>query len=117
MEEHLTTEESWEEETCDVSQKAPESEPEQDSTPAKLSGDDIEILTDFISEAEDNLNNIEVSLIELEQDPGNTDIINDIFRPFHTIKGVSGFLSLDKSTGSPMPLKIFWTVPEAEISS
>ncbi|WP_321494288.1 chemotaxis protein CheA [uncultured Desulfobacter sp.] len=62
----------------------------------KLSDDDIEILTDFISEAEDNLNNIEVSLIELEQDPENTDIINDIFRPFHTIKGVSGFLSLGK---------------------
>jgi len=96
LEEHLNTEESLEEEICDVSQKASESEPEQDNTPEKLSGDDIEILTDFISEAEDNLNNIEVSLIELEQDPGNTDIINDIFRPFHTIKGVSGFLSLDK---------------------
>lgn len=73
-----------------------ETEPEPRNTPEKLSDDDIEILTDFISEAEDNLNNIEVSLIELEQDPENTDIINDIFRPFHTIKGVSGFLSLGK---------------------
>jgi len=73
-----------------------EAETEQESTPEKLSDDDIEILTDFISEAEDNLNNIEVSLIELEQDPENADIINDIFRPFHTIKGVSGFLSLGK---------------------
>lgn len=75
---------------------APVAEPEQERTPEKLSRDDIEILNDFISEAEDNLNNIEVSLIELEQDPENTDIINDIFRPFHTIKGVSGFLSLGK---------------------
>lgn len=96
LEEHLTTKESWEEEICDASEQKSESEPEQSNTPQKLSGDDVEILNDFISEAEDNLNNIEVSLIELEQDPGNTDIINDIFRPFHTIKGVSGFLSLDK---------------------
>ncbi|MCG8550288.1 MAG: chemotaxis protein CheA [Desulfobacterales bacterium] len=95
LEEHLTTEESREEE-IDASEKGPESEPEQDNAPGKLTGDDVEILTDFISEAEDNLNNIEVSLIELEQYPGNLDIINNIFRPFHTIKGVSGFLSLDK---------------------
>ncbi len=62
----------------------------------KISEDDMEILRDFISEAQENLDTIEVSLIELEDDPGNTDIINDIFRPFHTIKGVSGFLSLTK---------------------
>lgn len=61
-----------------------------------LSADDIEILMDFVSEAEENLETIEVELIELEQDPGNTDIINNIFRPFHTIKGVSGFLDLKK---------------------
>ncbi len=64
--------------------------------PEKISEDDIEILMDFISEAEENLHTIEISLVELEDDPGNTDIINDIFRPFHTIKGVSGFLSLTK---------------------
>ncbi len=64
--------------------------------PEKISDDDMEILVDFISEAEDNLDTIEVNLIELEQDPSNNDIINDIFRPFHTIKGVSGFLALNK---------------------
>lgn len=64
--------------------------------PEKLSADDMEILNDFVSEAMDNLDTIEVSLIELEQEPSNKDIINDIFRPFHTIKGVSGFLSLTK---------------------
>jgi two-component system chemotaxis sensor kinase CheA len=66
------------------------------NAPEKISDDDMEILTDFISEAEENLNTIEVSLIELEHDPENRDIIDDIFRPFHTIKGVSGFLSLTK---------------------
>ncbi|MBP9599445.1 MAG: chemotaxis protein CheA, partial [Desulfobacter sp.] len=66
------------------------------NAPEKISDDDMEILTDFISEAQENLDTIEISLIELEHDPVNTDIINDIFRPFHTIKGVAGFLSLTK---------------------
>ncbi|WP_289023266.1 chemotaxis protein CheA [Desulfobacter postgatei] len=97
LEEHLATNEQYGESVSECAENEPEMESEQqDSSGEKLSDDDIEILTDFISEAEDNLNNIEVSLIELEQDPQNTDIINDIFRPFHTIKGVSGFLSLGK---------------------
>ncbi len=78
------------------SRKEGEQEVQPCGKPEKISDDDIEILTDFFSEAEENLNTIEISLIELENDPGNTDIINDIFRPFHTIKGVSGFLSLTK---------------------
>ena len=96
LEENLATDKQFEECVYEFPENESEAAPEQDNTPEKLSDDDIEILTDFISEAEDNLNNIEVSLIELEQDPENADIINDIFRPFHTIKGVSGFLSLGK---------------------
>ncbi len=65
-------------------------------SPERISDDDMEILIDFVSEAEENLDTIEVNLIDLEQDPSNRDIINDIFRPFHTIKGVSGFLALTK---------------------
>ncbi len=61
-----------------------------------ISSDDMEILVDFISEARENLETIEVNLIDLEHDPANMEIINNIFRPFHTIKGVSGFLSLNK---------------------
>ncbi len=71
-------------------------EPNTLSQPVKISEDDMEIIIDFVSEAFENLETIEVNLIELEQDPSNKDIINDIFRPFHTIKGVSGFLSLGK---------------------
>ena len=61
-----------------------------------LSTEDMEIMIDFVAEAEENLDAIEVLLIELEQDPSDKDIINHIFRPFHTIKGVAGFLSLTK---------------------
>ncbi|MBU0969694.1 MAG: Hpt domain-containing protein, partial [Proteobacteria bacterium] len=64
--------------------------------PEKIADDDMDILIDFVSEALENLENIEVNLIDLEQDPFSKDIINDIFRSFHTIKGVSGFLSLSK---------------------
>ncbi len=74
-------------------EKQSKGEPEQAS---KISDDDMEILVDFISEASENLDSIEINLIELEQDPENKGIINEIFRPFHTIKGVSGFLSLTK---------------------
>ncbi len=62
----------------------------------KISDDDVEIMIDFVSEALESLESIEVNLIDLEQDPSNKDIINEIFRPFHTIKGVSGFLALNK---------------------
>ncbi|OQY11363.1 MAG: hypothetical protein B6I31_05040 [Desulfobacteraceae bacterium 4572_19] len=61
-----------------------------------LEEEDIEILVDFISEARENLDSIEVNLISLEDSPDDMEIINDIFRPFHTIKGVSAFLDLKK---------------------
>lgn len=77
-------------------QETPDTEPIVSGEPDRISDDDLEILTDFVAEAIENLDTIEVSLIDLEQDPTNLDIINDIFRPFHTIKGVSGFLSLTK---------------------
>jgi two-component system, chemotaxis family, sensor kinase CheA len=62
----------------------------------ELSADDLEILSDFVSESFENIENIEIHLVELEEDPSNKEIINDIFRPFHTIKGVSAFLELTK---------------------
>ena len=77
----------------------PEEKAAEPVTPAgleKISADDMEILADFVSEAFENLETIEIKLMDLEQDPSSKDIINDIFRPFHTIKGVSGFLSLTR---------------------
>ncbi len=42
-----------------------------------LEDDDMEIFIDFVSEALENLDTIEVNLIDLEQDPSNTDIIKE----------------------------------------
>ncbi len=55
---------------------------------------DKDLLAGFIEEAFEHLESIEVNVLELEQSPDDLDIINNIFRPFHTIKGVSGFLNL-----------------------
>ncbi|MCU0578276.1 MAG: chemotaxis protein CheA [Desulfobacterota bacterium] len=55
---------------------------------------DQDLLRDFISEGLEHLDTIEVNLINLEQAPGDQETINAIFRPFHTLKGVSGFLNL-----------------------
>ncbi|MBA4367186.1 MAG: chemotaxis protein CheA, partial [Desulfobacterium sp.] len=63
---------------------------------AGLTDEDLEITRDFIVESRGNLEVVELKLIELEQNPDDMEIINAIFRSFHTIKGVSGFLKLDK---------------------
>ncbi|OGS36625.1 MAG: hypothetical protein A2293_09675 [Elusimicrobia bacterium RIFOXYB2_FULL_49_7] len=55
---------------------------------------DISLVTDFINEANDHLESIETKTMELETDPSNATLLNDIFRPLHTIKGVSGFLGM-----------------------
>jgi two-component system chemotaxis sensor kinase CheA len=55
---------------------------------------DKELLASFISESQDHLESIEVNILSLEQEPENLEAINAIFRPFHTIKGVAGFLDL-----------------------
>ncbi len=77
-------------------EKEEKEEKEEVFQPEKLLDEDISIMADFVIEALENLATIEINLIELEQNPNDNDIINDIFRPFHTIKGVSGFLNLEK---------------------
>ncbi len=67
----------------------------ESSPPAKINNEDREIISDFVAESLDNLASIEVKLMDLEQDPSDVETINAIFRPFHTVKGVSGFLNFN----------------------
>jgi len=53
-----------------------------------------DLLLEFHAEALDHLAYIESSLLVLDGEPENRDALNQIFRSFHTIKGVSGFLHL-----------------------
>ncbi|MDT8370543.1 MAG: chemotaxis protein CheA [Gammaproteobacteria bacterium] len=56
---------------------------------------DDEILQDFLVEADELLEGLNEQLVELESAPQDSDLLNSIFRGFHTIKGGAGFLSLD----------------------
>jgi two-component system chemotaxis sensor kinase CheA len=60
--------------------------------PANLLAQDRELVSEFILEAREHLAGIEAQLLALEQNPGDPDPIHSIFRGFHTIKGVAGFL-------------------------
>jgi two-component system chemotaxis sensor kinase CheA len=55
---------------------------------------DKELYTDFITESMEHLDAIEVKMVDLEAAPDDSETLNAIFRAFHTIKGVSGFLNL-----------------------
>jgi len=52
-------------------------------------------LQDFLVEAGEILERLNEELVELEQSPGDVDLLNAVFRGFHTIKGGASFLSLD----------------------
>ncbi len=56
---------------------------------------DASLLSEFIAEAQEHFANADDALLRLEASPADVDIINELFRVFHTIKGVAGFLSLD----------------------
>ena len=48
----------------------------------------------FLIEAYENLDTVEQSLVDLEQNPGEREVINAIFRAIHSMKGNAGFLGL-----------------------
>jgi len=73
--------------------------PEDADAAVCIAEDDVPLVLDFIAESTEHLENAEAGLLELENAPENTEILNQIFRAFHTIKGTAGFLNL-KQIGS-----------------
>ncbi len=61
---------------------------------AAFGADDIPLIQDFIAESREHIESAEAALLELENDPKNNEVLNQIFRSFHTIKGMAGFLNL-----------------------
>jgi two-component system, chemotaxis family, sensor kinase CheA len=55
---------------------------------------DEDILQDFLVEAGEILELLQEQLVELENNPDDANLLNAIFRGFHTVKGGAGFLSL-----------------------
>lgn len=80
-----------EEEPCNPSSE----EPEQADSITIAEGD-VPLVMDFIGEAIEHLTSGETDLLSLEENPDDDETINSIFRGFHTIKGVAGFLNLQQ---------------------
>ena len=52
-----------------------------------------EIVTEFLVESHENLDQLDQDLVALEREPGSRELLSSIFRTVHTIKGTCGFLA------------------------
>lgn len=82
-----------------ASAPAPAPAPAQEAAPAApkamtISEEDAPLVLDFIAEAGEHIETAESALLELEHHSGDSELVNKIFRAFHTIKGMAGFLNL-----------------------
>ncbi len=55
-----------------------------------------ELLRDFLTESGESLDLVDAELVRFEQEPNNGNILGNIFRLVHTIKGTCGFLGLSR---------------------
>ena len=56
---------------------------------------DNELLNVFLIEARELLESLGEQLVDLEASPGDAELLNAVFRAFHTVKGGAGFLGLN----------------------
>ena len=75
-------------------QKALETSDAPPASTENLLAQDTELISDFIVESREHLANIENQVLTLEKEPTNSESLNAVFRGFHTIKGLAGFLEL-----------------------
>ena len=55
-----------------------------------------ELISEFLAETSEGLSVLDLELVRLEQEPNNQEILGNIFRVMHTIKGTCGFLGLPR---------------------
>ncbi len=55
-----------------------------------------DLLREFLTETNESLDRVDAELVRFEQEPNNGDILGNIFRLVHTIKGTCGFLGLPR---------------------
>ncbi|CAK0758185.1 two-component system, chemotaxis family, sensor kinase CheA [uncultured Gammaproteobacteria bacterium] len=65
-----------------------------DQRPGVCAMDDL--LSEFLTETNENISVLDVELVRLEQNPNNPELLSNIFRLVHTIKGTCGFLGLPR---------------------
>jgi len=75
----------------------PSTDTESDSQELMVvSEEDKDLVMDFIGEANEHIEACEAGLLALENQPDDDEALNQIFRGFHTIKGMAGFLNLSE---------------------
>lgn len=55
-----------------------------------------DLLSEFLTETNESLDVVDVELVKFEQEPNNAEILDNIFRLVHTVKGTCGFLGLPR---------------------
>ncbi|TQV71901.1 chemotaxis protein CheW [Denitrobaculum tricleocarpae] len=55
-----------------------------------------DLLSEFLTETSEGLSTLDVEIVKLEQNPNDADLLGNIFRLMHTIKGTCGFLGLPR---------------------
>jgi len=55
-----------------------------------------DLLREFITETTESISKVDLELVRLEQNPNDPELLSDIFRLVHTIKGTCGFLGLPR---------------------
>jgi two-component system chemotaxis sensor kinase CheA len=75
-------------------QQALEVEMQQTESRDTSLAQDPELLSDFVLESREHLAAVEAQVLTLEREPRDTEALNAIFRGFHTVKGLAGFLEL-----------------------
>ncbi len=55
-----------------------------------------DLLREFLTETNENLDRVDAELVRFEREPNNVEILGNIFRLVHTIKGTCGFLGLPR---------------------
>ncbi len=58
-----------------------------------------DLIAEFLTETSKNLTDLDADLVKLEQNPNDKDLLSQIFRIIHTIKGTCGFLGLPRLEG------------------
>ncbi len=61
---------------------------------AVIAEEDVPLVLDFITESDEHIESAEAGLLQLEHTPDDSEVLNQVFRAFHTIKGMAGFLNL-----------------------
>jgi two-component system chemotaxis sensor kinase CheA len=59
-----------------------------------ISEEDLPLVMDFLAEAQEHVETGEKALLVIEKNTADKEAINQVFRSFHTIKGMAGFLNL-----------------------